>query len=646
VSSSSLRPPPPRRTVRIGSRPLVQPISVADAGFFRSGGFYLRVSGLGAVTLIVFALLGLRLWSLQLVQGPRYVQEARRDVFRTVRLPAPRGAIVDAKGRVLADTEGRVSVTADADALGSLDERGRWHPTEEGLAILRRFARLTGTPVSRFVARIQREQLRTPHAPAVVVSQARRPLAVYLHERPGRFPGLHVMPYPERSYPQGRIGSEFLGLLGEISKEQLEQRRYRRHRMGEVIGQSGVEATYDRHLNSGLARARVAVDARGHPIGPLTVVDQPRPSRVLKLTIDARLQRATEQAIRYGISLARKDGNADSRAGAAVVMDARTGALRALASYPNYNQVRAARDRDYDERLVRSPDGLLNRAIAGTYPAGSTFKPIVAQAALSAGLISPWSTLPCTSAYHVGATTFRNVVPMSASLTLRDALKVSCDTWFYQLGHRFYLDGSLDIQRWARRLGLGGTTGLDLPGEAGGIVPTPEWLRRTHKQVWYPGQSIILAIGQGFLTVTPLQMAVAYAALANGGRVVTPHVGQGLYGQDGRLRKRFRWPAKRVKLVAPEAIASGLHAAANLPFGTSTSVFADFPVEIAGKTGTAEVPPRNDHSWYASWAPYRNPRYVVVVLIEHGGFGAVSAAPAARKIYEALYRTGPRDARP
>jgi penicillin-binding protein 2 len=276
---------------------------------------------------------------------------------------------------------------------------------------------------------------------------------------------------------------------------------------------------------------------------------------------------------------------------------------------------------------VRSRDGLLNRAIAGTYPAGSTFKPIVAQAALSAGLISPWSTLPCTSSYYG----FSNVVPISASLTLRDALRISCDTWFYRLGHQFYSRGSLDIQRWARRLGLGGPTGLDVPGEAGGIVPTPDWLRRERKQVWYPGQSINLSIGQGYLTVTPLQMAVAYAALANGGRVVTPHVGHGLYDRDGRLRKRFRWRAKRVRLVAPEAIASGLHAAANLPSGT---------------TGTAEIPPGNDHSWYASWAPYQNPRHVVVVLIEHGGFGAVSAAPAARKIYEALYRIDPQDAQP
>jgi penicillin-binding protein 2 len=646
LSSSSLRPPAPRRTVRIGSRPLVEPISVADAGFFRSGGFYLRVSVLGVVVFAAFALLGLRLWSLQLVQGPRYASEASREVFRYVRLPAPRAAIVDRKGRVLAGTEGRLSVTADANTLGSLDDQGRWHPSEEGLASLRRLARLSKTPVGRLVSRIRREQLRTPRAPAVVLPRARRALTVFLNEQPWRFPGLHVTPYPERSYPQGRIGSEFLGLLGEVSPQQLKQRRHRRHRMGEVIGQSGVEARYDKHLNLGLARARVAVDARGHAIGPLTVVDQPRPSHLLKLTIDTRIQRAAERAVEYGIGLARKDGSAYAGAGAAVVMDARTGALRALVSVPNYNQVRAARDRKYLTHVL-ARDDYVNRAIAGTYPAGSTFKPIVAQAALSAGLIGPWSTLPCTSSFVLGTAVFRNVAAMNASLNLRDALKVSCDTWFYRLGYAFYLRDSLEIQRWSRRLGLGAPTGVDVTGEEGGIVPTPQWLRRERKQVWYPGQSVILSIGQGFLTVTPLQMAVAYAALANGGRVVRPHVAHGLYDEaTGRPVKKFRRPARRVKLIAPELIGAGLYAAANLPGGTSASVFGDFPVKVAGKTGTAEVPPRPDHSWYASWAPAGNPRYVVVVLIEHGGFGAVSAAPAARRIYEALFRIKATDARP
>ena len=624
----------------------MQPISVADAGFFRSGDFYLRISALGLVVLTLFALLGLRLWSLQLVQGPQLAAEAQREAFRYVRLPAPRAAIVDAKGRLLVGTDGQVSVTADADTLGFLDERGRWHASAEGRAVLRRFARLSGVPLRRLIARVEREQLRTPHAPAIVVPQAKRSLAVYLDERPWLFQGLHVAPYPRRSYPQGRIGGEFLGLLGEISPEQLKRRAGRRP--GEVVGQSGVEARYDKHLNVGLAKARVAVDARGKPIGPLTIVDQPRPNRVLKLTIDIRVQRAAERAITRALAAARRRGNWDAQGAAAVVMDARTGALRALATAPGFNQVAAARSPEYLEAVLNSDDRMLNRAIAGTYPTGSTFKPIVAQAALAAGLITAGTPVYCSSAFYYGGRRFGNAAPMEASLTLRDALKVSCDTWFYRLGARFYERGSLDIQRWARRLGLGAPTGVDLPGEAAGIVPTPQWVKRNlDDPTWYPGQSINLSIGQGYLTASPLQMAIAYAAIANGGRVVRPHLAEGLYDLSGKRRKKFRWKSTRVSLPGVHAIREGVYAAANLPGGTSTSVFAGFPVKVAGKTGTAEVPPSpNDHSWYASWAPHgSNPRYVVVVLVEHGGFGADAAAPAAREIYEALFRIPKKNAR-
>ncbi|MBD0328737.1 MAG: hypothetical protein ICV64_01330 [Thermoleophilia bacterium] len=626
----------------------MQPISVADAGFFRSGDFYLRVSAFGLVTFALFALLGLRLWSLQLVQGPRLAAEAKRDVFRHVRLPAPRAAIEDAEGRLLVGTDGRVSVTADADALGALDERGRWHPSAEGRAVLRRFSRLSRVPLPRLLRRIEREQLRAPHAPAVIIPRAERALAVYLDERPGAFPGVSAAPYPQRSYPQGRIGGEFLGLLGEINADQLKRRP--RRRPGEVIGQSGVEARYDRYLNLGLARARVAVDARGRPIGPLTILQQPRPNRVLRLTIDIRIQRAAERAITNALTGARRRGKWDARGAAAVVMDARTGALRALATAPGFNQVAAARDPDYLEQVLSSEDRMLNRAIAGTYPTGSTFKPIVAQAALAAGLIDTGSTIYCSSTYWYGGREFKNAAPMEASLRLRDALKYSCDTWFYRLGAVFYerqRRGSLDIQRWARRLGLGAPTGVDVPGEAAGIVPTPQWVRNTlDDPTWHPGQSINLSIGQGFLTASPLQMAVAYAALANGGRVVQPHVAEGLYDLSGKRRKRFRWKARRVSLPGVHAIREGVYAAANLPGGTSYGVFADFPVKVAGKTGTAEVPPSpNDHSWYASWAPHQDPRYVVVVLVEHGGFGADAAAPAAREIYEALFRIPKGNAR-
>ncbi len=560
-----------------------------------------------------------------------------------VDLPAPRGAIVDRHGRLLAGTSGRLVVTADRTALGTLDARGRWTPNTRGLRDLGLLARLAHVPRQTLVDRIEADVVRSPFAPAVVLPQPSRWLAFYLQERAAAFPALRVTALPVRSYPQGGLGAEFLGLLGEVSPQQLGRARYAHARAGEVVGQSGVEAWYDRVLNGGFRRARLRVDSRGAIVGPLRLGRSGQPLPTLRLTIDARLQRAAEQAIRDGIAFAHTAGHPDAAAGAAVVMDARTGALYALASYPGYNQLLAARDPHYLEQLLhasRAAPPLLNRATQGLYPTGSTFKPIVAEAALASGMITPSTSLACTGSLQVGNMVFHNVEPsINETMSLRQALSMSCDTWFYRLGVQFYYRqerGALDMQRWAMRLGLGHTTGLDVPGEAAGVVPTPVWLRRTFSapwaRIWYEGTSVNLSIGQGYLAVTPLQLAVAYAALANGGRVVRPHVADAV-----GFRKLSFAPRRHVRLRDVWAIRDGLYSAAHDPGGTSSSVFGSFAVPVAGKTGTAQAPFGSDHSWYASWAPAGHPRVVVVVLIEHGGFGVQAAAPAARELYSAFF---------
>jgi penicillin-binding protein 2 len=239
---------------------------------------------------------------------------------------------------------------------------------------------------------------------------------------------------------------------------------------------------------------------------------------------------------------------------------------------------------------------------------------------------------------------FETLQGINADLNLDQALAISCDTWFYRLGTMFYArqisTGALDIQRWAMRLGLGHPTGVDVPGEYGGVVPTPAWLRRTFRdpmqRIWYEGYSVNLSIGQGYLAVTPLQLAVAYSALANGGTVVRPHLARAVVRPSGRVLRRLRFaPRAHVPLVDAGAIRQGLYDAAHV--GTSAAIFGSFPIPVAGKTGTAQTPTGSDHSWYASWAPARHPHVVVVVLIEHGGFGAEAAAPAAREIYSALF---------
>jgi penicillin-binding protein 2 len=336
--------------------------------------------------------------------------------------------------------------------------------------------------------------------------------------------------------------------------------------------------------------------------------------------------------------------NGHSPTGAsAVAIDPWTGAIKALVSYPTFDQKRAAEKPNYYAQLSKETHTtpLLNRAIGGAYPTGSTFKPIIAEAALSAGIITPGTPLSCTGAFALGDTIFHNVDPgVNASMTLPTALEVSCDTWFYRLGDLVYrhdpqAQGTL-IQNWARKLGLGHAPPGDLTGATSGYLPGPGRIfERRFGFPWTEGQTINLAIGQGALQVSPLQLAVAYSALVNGGKVVRPHVGEAVIRNGVKTKLPFD-PVRRVKLSPYTwAIRQGLYEAANSPGGTSQPVFAGFPIKIAGKTGTAEPDPVS--SWYASWAPYNSPRLVVVANVEHGGFGAEAAAPIAKKIYEAYF---------
>jgi penicillin-binding protein 2 len=616
-----------------------EPYSRADAPYFRSPGFFLRIGGLGALVAVAVGLLLMRAWSVQVLHGRQYSAVATSQAYRTVDLIGPRGAIVDAKGRKLAVTSGRIVVTADVAALGSFDRSG-WHASNVGLALLRRFARLAHTPVQTLVTRITRSTIRSPFAPAVILPHPSGPLWTYVAERAEQFPGFTATAFPARSYPQGAFGSEFLGLLGEVDNRMLGEPRYTHAKAGEIVGVSGVEATYDRYLNGGFDRRRVRVDSMGRVVGPLQQRGVSKSLPTLQLTIDARLQRAAEKAIRDGMKDAVAAGHHPT-GGSAVVINPWTGAILALASYPTYNQVAASNDPSYNARLYTDPRNLLNvRAIAGVYPTGSTFKPIIAEAALATHLITPSTPLLCSGSFALGGYVCRNVeAGVYETMSLPTALSQSCDTWFYRLGDLFWSHNpsarGTQIQEWARLFGLGSTPPIDLTGAASGLIPTPSWFLKANKFPWTEGQTINLAIGQGAIQVSPLQLAVAYSAIVNGGTVVRPHVGGAVVRGAAVEQLRYK-PVRRLHLVDSWAIKQGLYDAAHT--GTSAAVFGSFPIPVAGKTGTAETCKGcDDHSWYASWAPFGHPKIVVVTMIEHGGFGAEAAAPAAKEIYEAYF---------
>jgi penicillin-binding protein 2 len=366
---------------------------------------------------------------------------------------------------------------------------------------------------------------------------------------------------------------------------------------------------------------------------------EPKQGRDLRLTVDLDVQRVGQEAL----------GGAK---GAFVVMDVRNGEVRALGSTPSFDPnvfAKSIKQSDLD-RLTSKALGepLNNRAIQGLYPTGSTFKLVTAVAALQGGVITPDTVQYDGGSIKVGGVTFKNAGGVShGAVALRKALSVSSDVFFYRLG--LEMNGAGDghlLQKWAGRLGLGRTTGIDLPAESEGLIPSPEWRNRLFKKKlterpWSQGDNINLAVGQGDLQANPLQMAVAYAAIANGGHVIRPHLGQRIEDADGRPLQEFETPPKRRLKISPahrQAIMDGLRQAASAPGGTSAEVFKGFPIPVAGKTGTAEKGlGRADQSWYVALAPYPNPRYVVAVTDEAGGFGAERAAPIARRILAALF---------
>jgi penicillin-binding protein 2 len=405
-----------------------------------------------------------------------------------------------------------------------------------------------------------------------------------------------------------------------------------------MVGQDGVEYEYDEVLRGRAGATRIQVDSLGRPTpgGQLKVVE-PTPGDNLRLTIDTGLQEAGDAAL-AGRGLP----------GAYVAMDVRSGAILAMGSNPTFDPevLTPPITQSQVDELYRDPvlSPLTNRAIAGAYPTGSTYKPITSVAALASGNVTPTEAIVDDGAFTLGGITFQNAGGAAyGTLSMQRALEVSSDVFYYTLGDR--MNGSSALQDWSHKLGIGRETGIDLPGEQPGLLPTPAWRNQLYREglterPWSGGDNVNLAVGQGDLQADPLQMAVAYATIANGGEVPRPHVAMQVEDAAGRvLREIDPAPARQVRIDPEwrETILAGLHDAAQSGGGTSYSVFGGFPVPVAGKTGTAERPGHADQSWYVVLAPYPDPEIVVAVTFEEGGFGVDSAAPAALQILSARF---------
>lgn len=602
--------------------------------------FRTRVLVAAAVVLVTFGLLGARFVWLQLVQHEYYHTRAEDNRIAIVPLPPRRGLIFDRNGVVLArnysaytleiaprkvsDVDGTIKMLSNIVAIGPRD-RSRFakHLVEarnaESLPIR---TRLSDEEVARFA-----------------VSRY-------------RFPGVEIRARHFRQYPFGATASHVLGYIGRIDARDIERLEElgveANYRGTEYIGKRGVEASYQQSLHGETGFEQVEIDAAGRGIRSLSETPA-RPGHNVILTLDIRLQQVAEAAF-------------EGRRGALVALDPSNGAVLAFASMPNYDPNLFVDGIDVQswKALNSSPDRPLNnRAIAGLYPPGSTFKPFMALAALTLGERTPESTIQDPGYFVLGERRFRDShAGGHGTVNLRKSIVVSSDVYYYQLAHDMGIEA---IAGFMQQFGFGARTGIDLEGEASGVLPSPQWkmkrFARREQQHWYAGETISIGIGQGYNAYTPLQLAAATAAIANGGALYRPHVVSTI--EDARTGKRETIVPQLIRQIPlkPEHVAFVQDAMAGVNSeGTGARAFAGAEYTSAGKTGTAQVvgikqnekydetkidERLRDHSLFIAFAPVESPKIALAVIVENGGFGSRAAAPIARTVLD-YYLLGKR----
>ena len=636
----------------------------------------LRVAIIGAVALVAFGVLFLRLWSLQVLAATKYRSQAQDNQIRNVAFAAPRGPILDSNGTTIVTNTISKAVTvwpADLPKDKELRNGELWQ-----------LARVLGRRPAEIVATLRAHRNDGPIATTPVTLQVgiTQDQEAYIEEHAAQFNGVKIANTYLRYYNSEGLLAQTLGYVGRITPEQWT--KLKRSRLGYLpddrIGQAGIESAYDQYLHGAPGQYQVTVDSTGRRHGDPIQTRASQPGKAVRLTIDIGLQRAAEKALVDGIDIAHhtKDGwGADG--GAIVAMDPNTGAILALASNPTYKPrvwvYRTANGLKPLQNLKAAEKAnypVLNRALDVTYPPGSTWKPVTALAALEQRLISPYDTLLCSPSWSPPnpfggpAQVFKNWNPfVSRWMDMPTALEQSCDTYFYQLGYDFYnlpASEGQPLQAWAKRFGFGSATGVDVGPEASGLVPTIQWRKKTFKTTidrsWKPGDSVQLAIGQKDIAVTPIQLARFYSLIANGGRLVTPYHVQDVEAPSAGDRgaptvlQSLAPPPPKATGVDPsylQVIREGLYLATHDPNGTSSSTFANFPVRIAGKTGTAEkvitlpgYPAQTlNQSLWCGWGPFDKPSIVVCAVIENGGHGGEAAAPAAAEVLAKFFHIKP-----
>ena len=584
------------------------------------------------IIIFIFIVLVLRLWHLQVVEGDTYAAKSTRNRIASVSITAPRGNIYDRNNVVLANNRMAFTIAVIPQEL-SRSEMGKE-------VVIARLSSIIGISEEEIQIKIDDQtnnKYSLPYQTVRILEDASIEVVTKVEEQKVNLPGVVVEQEPYRNYPEGATGGAIVGYEGLISLTELETIGADGYTGSDRIGKSGIERAFESSLKGDKGKTWLEVDSRAVPMGTIGV-DDPVAGDSLVLTIDIEVQRAAEEALYEQLIKVQKAGRyKEANAGAAVAINPNTGEIIALCSYPNYDPnifVPSVSEKDW-AKLNEPISGLFNRAIAGAYPPGSIFKPITASAALEANLVTFTETFNCVSGgdrYFGKRCWIWSNGSRHASQTLFQGIANSCNIVFYELGRRLSADQMADM---ARRFGLSQPTGLStMPKESPGIVPD------STQKLFTVGDRLNYAIGQQ-VTVTPLQMAVAYAAIATKGKIYQPFLVKEIISV-GEEEVTVTEPILTRTIELSESTWDFLLRSSRevTRTGTAASAFRGFALTSAGKTGTAQDPPKDAHAWFVGWAPYENPEIVVAVLVERGGSGASTAAPIARSIMEAFFKIG------
>jgi penicillin-binding protein 2 len=610
-----------------------------------------RLKVLAFAVAFMFIALSTRLWFLQVLAGPEHLEAARDNSLRTVTTDALRGDILDRDGRPLVGNRRSLEVRIKRDELGD--------STESTLASL---SEILGVPAQDLGEQLDTD-LYYGYQPVPVAEFVSENVFYKVREQPEDFPGVQVVEQSVRSYPYGQLAAHLLGSVGQIRGEQIALPRFAGYGPSDVVGQSGLEARYERWLRGTPGREVFLVNSDGEVLREF----DPRPAEPghdLYLALDLNVQRIAEEELHEGILATREiyddstGRNLEANAGAVVVLDPNNGGVVAMASWPTFQPRWFVRglSRTQEHYLLASEQApQLNRATQVTYAPGSTFKPFVALAAVKElPNVSLTGYYDCPAEYthprDESGTVFHNWNGQSGGvLSIADGLRVSCDTQYYAWGSQFYFKdadtGKEELPRRMRQWGFGSPTGVDLHAEEPGVIPDKKFVdenRERYPVGWIPGVDILLTIGSGETRATPLQLAQAYSALATG-KLCRPHVVSRIQNGDGGVVRRVGGGCRRIPYSEAELdyIRGALHSVTT--GGTAASVFSGCPFDVGGKTGTAERGSDiiQDTSWFAGIVPADDPEYVVIAMVEQGGFGAETAAPIVRDIITRIYREEP-----